>query len=81
MHLSARDNIRKAVELYANDSSVRIRFLDNTGAKPGGLADSSLLDKMNYKDLQQRARAALETEFKNGTISEEIYRGILNGAR
>ena len=80
MHLSARDNIRKAVELYANDSRVRIRFLDNTGTKPSGLADSSLLDKMNYNELQQRARAALETEYKNGNITEEIYRGILSGA-
>ena len=80
MHLSARDNIQKAMVGYAKDDRVKIFFIDNTGAKPGGLAESSLLDKMNYNELQQRARAALETEYKNGNISEEIYRGILNGA-
>ncbi|MCL1939931.1 MAG: zeta toxin family protein [Desulfovibrionaceae bacterium] len=81
MHLSARDNIRKAMHLHAGDKRVKIYFVDNTtGAKPSGFTDAALLDRMNYENLYQRGRDALEQEYKNGTITKEIYLRILNGA-
>ena len=79
-HVDAAENIRKVVNQYAGDPRVNVYFLDNTG-KSATVSDVAIIDRMNYNNLMQRAYDALEMEYKNGRITEEVYRRIIRETR
>ena len=80
-HTDALMNIREAGKKYAGNDRVQIRVFDNTGKGSTSVKDIAFLDSLNYDNLSQRAKDALEQEFKNGKISEDLYHRILHGTR
>jgi hypothetical protein len=55
---------------------VKVRILDNTGPRGSvSVADIAILKQIDYNELEPRLKAALESEFKNGRITETVYRG------
>ena len=69
---------RKMLAKYADDPRVNIRIVNNTnGLKNAKVVTTDpieFLDKIDYTDIGPKLRQALDQEFKDGKISEEVYR-------
>ena len=83
-HTGAPEALLKLADKYKDDPRVDINVIDNTGGKddvkPGTI---DMLRGLDYTGLEQRLKDALEARRIAGTVSPEIYRGILgptNGA-
>ena len=79
-HSGAPETFRQAVSKYQGDLNVNLHVVDNTGSF-GNATEVGLdfMDKRVYskEELLQQGRDILQKEYKNGNISEEIYRAII----
>lgn len=79
-HIGATKVAQRLAEKYKDHPNVVIKIIDNTG--PHGsqyVADIAMLKEIDYNGLEGRLKAALESEYKNGKITEPIYRGTIGG--
>lgn len=81
-HAGSADVIQKLAEKYKDNPDVKVNVLDNTGPR-GTVADADIatVKAIDYNNLEARLRAALESEFKNGRITEAVYRGTGGDAK
>jgi hypothetical protein len=79
-HASAIKNVFRLAEEYKDHPDVKFRFMDNTHGKEN-INEVSLeqAKKIEFKDLEARARALLEKEYQDGRVSEKIYKGFKFG--
>lgn len=76
-HTGAMETIPQLAEHYAGDPRVQIKVIDNTQGR-GKQAERDLpwLKTLQYNDVEQLAKAALESEREAGRISAETYQGF-----
>jgi hypothetical protein len=76
-HIGAMETIPKLAKHYAGDPRVSIKVIDNTQGR-GKQAERDLpwLETLRYNDVEQQAKAALESEREAGRISDETYQGV-----
>ena len=83
MYRDAARNFASLREKYASDPAVRFTAFDNTGG-PGSTRRMDLADatqiRYSTKELAPRLRAALESEYAAGRISEPVYRATLGAS-
>lgn len=81
-HVGSLDTLRELQERYADDERVRITVLDNNhGKNQARVSSVEALPRLDYNTVLGELNAALEAEFKAGTISERIYAGTKGKAR
>jgi hypothetical protein len=79
-HIGAAEVAPRLIKEFGENPNFRWNIIDNTG--PNGsqrVADIAILKQIDYNDLEARLKAALESEFKNGRITETVYRGTAGG--
>lgn len=77
-HIGAAKVAQRLVEQFKDNPNFSHIIVDNTG--PHGsqsVADIAILKKIDYDQLEGRLKAALESEYKNGRITEPVYRGTV----
>lgn len=76
-HIGALQTIKQLAVHYADDPRVEFHVLDNSygkgKARPMPLA---ALGKVQYNNIEERCKTALEKEHDEGRISDEAYRGF-----
>jgi hypothetical protein len=73
-HVESLNTMRELARLYASDERVSIRVLDNNYGKGGAkLSSVEALPRLDYNTVLGDINAALEAEFKAGTVPESIY--------
>jgi hypothetical protein len=79
-HPSAIRNVFRLAEEYKDHPDVKFRFMDNTHGKED-ISEVSLeqAKQIEFKDVEARARALLEKEYRDGRISKKIYQGFKFG--
>ena len=76
-HLGARDTIRKLELEYADNPKVNVKYIDNSRGKGNAITTPfEDLPVMNTSKLKTELDDALEIEYKNKRISDEIYKGF-----
>lgn len=73
-HRGAAQTVKRISQHYANNQSVMVKVFENLGGPADvkvGTLDS--LANVNYDALEDRLFEALDKEFQNGTISEQVY--------
>ena len=76
-HLGAIETVKKLIAEYANEPRVKFRIIDNSLGK-GKQVERSVdwFNDLQYNEVEQRVKAALEREHEQGRISQETYRGF-----
>lgn len=76
-HIGAVETVNRLAAEFAGHPNVRIRVVDNSLGK-GKAQEKPLpwLADLRYNDIEQRVRAALESEYAAGRIAAETYRGF-----
>lgn len=80
-HIGAVETVNRLVDEFAGHPNVKTRVVDNSLGK--GMAEekpTAWLADLRYNDIEQRVRAALESEYAAGRISAETYRGFAGQA-
>ena len=73
-HVGSLNTMRELARLYASDERVSIRVLDNNYGKGGAkLSSVEALPRLDYNTVLGDLNAALETEFKAGSVPESVY--------
>lgn len=76
-HFGANEAIRQFERFYAKTPDVSVGALDNSrGVRPIPPIAIKDLPRYDFNDLTEKARQALEDEYKAGHISEAVYRGF-----
>lgn len=77
-HEQANATARRLLDHYAGNPDVEILIVDNRGAKDEAhFAGVDILADANYTDQVPRLIQALNTEYLNGKISQEVYEATL----
>ena len=79
-HPSAIRNVFRLAEEFKDNPEVKFRFMDNTHGL-GNTKEVSLeqAKQIEFKDVEAKARALLEKEYRDGKISKKIYTGFKFG--
>lgn len=81
-HPSARLNIDKLADMYANNPNVKIVGIDNTsGAGGAKVVPVANIPQFDYNGVEEKLYEILRQEYQAGRISETVYRGTLDGYR
>lgn len=73
-HVGSVDSLRELQRIYGGDERVRISVLDNNHGKGGAqLSSVEALPRLEYNAVLGDLNAALEAEFRKGSIPESIY--------
>jgi hypothetical protein len=79
-HPDAIKNVIRLAEEYKDTPDVQFWLIDNThdygNSKEVSLEQAKQID---FKDIEAKVKAALEKEYKDGKISEKIYKGFKFG--
>lgn len=79
-HVNSSRTIKQLAEKYAGDDRVHITVIDNSrGPGNAAVGDIDTIPEMDYDQVLEGARNALEASYQNGDISEAIYRGFKEG--
>lgn len=77
-HIGVVETIPKLMEKYKSDKRVKFAFVDNTLGKGNArLGTVKLLARIDSAKLESRLRSALDDAYRQGKISESVYRGTL----
>ena len=79
-HPGAIRNVFRLAEEYRDTPEVQFTYMDNTHGF-GASREISLeqAKQIEFQQLEERARAILEQEYRDGRISKKIYTGIKFG--
>ncbi len=81
-HPSARSNIDKLADMYANNPNVDVVGIDNTLGKGGAnLVPVANIPKFDYNEIEEKLYEILRQEYQAGRISESVYTGTLQDYR
>lgn len=81
MYRDSAENLRYLARRYAGDPGVKIRAIDNRGQTARVVPlDVAYGIRYSTSDLLPKLRSALETEYVQGRISEQVYRATLGAS-
>lgn len=81
-HPSARANIEKLADVYADNPNVKIIGIDNTfGIGNAKVVPVAGIPKFDYNDIEEKLYEILKQERQAGRISESVYSGTLQDYR
>jgi hypothetical protein len=79
-HPSAIKNVFRLAEEYRDTPEVHFTYMDNThGFGKSREITREQAQKIEFQQVEGRARAILEQEYRDGRISKKIYTGIKLG--
>jgi len=81
-HVNAPDSLLQVAEHFKGNDNVQIRVIDNSlGRGNAKIVDLAKLADLGYNkdELRDKLSTALENEYTNGNISEQVYNGTKNG--
>jgi hypothetical protein len=81
-HPAARANFEALAAKYADDPRVGIMPIDNTRGKDNAaIVDVAELPTVDYNNLKEKFYEILQTRYADGSISDSVYRGVLDTYR
>ena len=81
-HPSARSNIDKLANMYADNPNVDVIGIDNNFGKGGAkLVPVAGIPKFDYNGIEEKLYEILRQEYQAGRISESVYTGTLQNYR